>query len=630
MSWFKKEKERGRSKSPRPQQKQEKKKLQQALWEAENSPSKQVDLSSCGLESISSTITSTVRNKEALVVNDNAIVNVSSTISSLTALKVLDMHNNLIKHLPPEIEKLSNLKVLNLENNKMTSFPECVLQLPKLETLNLSHNNIKKFPNSIGKLEGLRTLNIGHNAITRLPLCMSGLLCMDTLIITGNPISHPAVDVDSATTEEVMKLLCEEAQVEYVPPSQFLLHKLKGKEDGVSEDDLLAQRRREEEEINKLLHKKKIDDKRKEAAEVTRRREEEELQERRKRHLKEEQEKTNRLAREMEDESAEMSARVLALQGEEKKRNEEMLARIAKQNEEEDEKAKEIVEKWNKEKNNAELRQQLLDSENKAEQQLIALSIAREASHQAAVEAMHQAEAQHNELHSAHVLVLDDARKVAMEQFRAHQNTLDNNVNAFMNDIEESRKRQGEVLLEEEKRQTQLMTGAAVESAKQREKRVKEIEAMNQRLDILSQQYQQSVAEKNEQEAQRLAASRVELELQLHRLQEQQQQREKELTQTILTLEESDKKNYRAYWEAKLNYAMQHVLEGEIPCDSVVKSVLASVNMSHLEPIFARNHVDAVVLRVLSDTDLQAMGITAVGDRKKVLLGIQNLFVQKE
>eukprot|EP00055_Hartaetosiga_balthica_P012470 m.60644 g.60644 ORF g.60644 m.60644 type:complete len:630 (-) comp7956_c0_seq1:3861-5750(-) len=629
MPWFTQREER--SKSPKPQNKDEKKKYQKALWEAENSPSKQVDFSDCGLDSISSTMTSALGAKEALLANDNRIASISSSISNVKKLQILDVHNNIIKSLPLEMGKLVHLKILNVGENKLKEFPLCVLELAHLETLNLSHNHIKTLPKSMGKMQGIRTLNVSHNAISTLPPGLHELRCMDTLIITGNPIKHPAIDVESATTEQVMKALCKDAGMEYIAPSQFLLQKLRADKGDitVTEDDLLAQRKKEEENISKLLQQKKMGENKIEMLEAVRRKDEEELQENQKRLLQEERAKTNRLAREMEVEVSEMSDRVMQLQEEDRRRKEEMLARIAKLNEEEDDMARDVVAEWNKRKNDPALRQQLLESETQTQQQMIALSIAREASHQAAIQAMHDAAQQQKQFLDTHTLKLEEARQLAMQQFRAHQNALDDSIAGFMKDVEESRCRHGEVLLEEEKRHTQLLTGAAEESAKQREERVKEITSMNEQLERLSLQHQQYKLEKKEQEAIKLQEERDILEKQLKVLRSQQQERENQLMHTIMTLDENDKKNYRAYWEAKLSYAMQHVLEGDIPCDSVVKSVLASVNLSHLEPLFARNHVDAVVLRVLGNSDLEAMGISALGDRKKVLLGIQSLFSEQ-
>ena len=54
--------------------------------------------------------------------------------------------------------------------------------------------------------------------------------------------------------------------------------------------------------------------------------------------------------------------------------------------------------------------------------------------------------------------------------------------------------------------------------------------------------------------------------------------------------------------------------------------MLALANLSHLEKLFAKAHVDAVVLRVLTDDDLANMGVAAIGDRKKILMAIGALF----
>ena len=62
-----------------------------------------------------------------------------------------------------------------------------------------------------------------------------------------------------------------------------------------------------------------------------------------------------------------------------------------------------------------------------------------------------------------------------------------------------------------------------------------------------------------ELQAQELAAQEEELERRLAVLRDQEEEKAKERLGTLLELDEADRRNYRAYWEAKLEYAMQHL-----------------------------------------------------------------------
>merc|ERR1711998_775245 len=60
--------------------------------------------------------------------------------------------------------------------------------------------------------------------------------------------------------------------------------------------------------------------------------------------------------------------------------------------------------------------------------------------------------------------------------------------------------------------------------------------------------------------------------------------------------------------------------------DKVVEAFLLDIGMERYAPLFAKEHIDAIVLRGLVDEDLKSIGVNALGDRKKILGEIHRMF----
>lgn len=188
----------------------------------------------------------------------------------LINLRFFDAHNNNISEIPIEISYLINLQILNLENNKLREIPSVLCSLKFLQTLNFkrknfqksflnfihslnfignifSGNQIKELPESIGDLKSLRTLDISQNHITRLPSSLCEAQCLETLILDVQQMIYPdkcnlkkqtrkfyvskLSTYNLATCERgavaILKFLCEETKVPYVPAASAVLQLLK-------------------------------------------------------------------------------------------------------------------------------------------------------------------------------------------------------------------------------------------------------------------------------------------------------------------------------------------------------------------------------------------------------------------
>ena len=89
-----------------------------------------------------------------LILTDNNIKILPSSIGDLTLLQKFMISGNKIRFLPDTISKCTNLELLRISANKLTTFPTCLLTLSKLSWLAYGGNPFcKKHPDSNNKLQ---------------------------------------------------------------------------------------------------------------------------------------------------------------------------------------------------------------------------------------------------------------------------------------------------------------------------------------------------------------------------------------------------------------------------------------------------------------------------------------------
>ncbi|XP_013415723.1 E3 ubiquitin-protein ligase LRSAM1-like [Lingula anatina] len=169
-----------------------------------------------------------VLRKEALILFGNHFSSLKGggSLSELSSLRVLDLHDNEFSSLPEEIGELQNLQVLNLASNKLKELPSSIGKLKVLQTLNVRDNKLKVLPETLCQLSRLRTLDVSGNHITALPKKLCNIRTLDTLIVTASDMKMPPADICNQGTETIMKYLCSECGIEYIPPSKVLLDQL--------------------------------------------------------------------------------------------------------------------------------------------------------------------------------------------------------------------------------------------------------------------------------------------------------------------------------------------------------------------------------------------------------------------
>lgn len=197
---------------------------------AQQDPEPRFDLSECELKEVPSGVYAIckVLQKEALFLNGNwlSTLNGGGNIADLYNLRILDLHNNELKVLPDEIGNLERLQILNLENNRLKKLPDSIGNLRNLQTLDVKKNVLKDLPLALCDLPSLRLLDISRNEITELPRRLAFVRTLENLQLDTDMFKYPLSSVCKEGTEAIMKFLCSENNLDYEPPSKFLLEAL--------------------------------------------------------------------------------------------------------------------------------------------------------------------------------------------------------------------------------------------------------------------------------------------------------------------------------------------------------------------------------------------------------------------
>uniref|UniRef100_A0A8C4F0P3 RING-type domain-containing protein n=1 Tax=Dicentrarchus labrax TaxID=13489 RepID=A0A8C4F0P3_DICLA len=187
-----------------------------------------LDISACELSEVPSGAFSIckVLQKKVLILHNNelkSLVPRGCDISTLSTLKVLDLHENKLTSLPEDIGKLASLQILNAEKNRLKALPDSIGDLRLLQTLNLKGNCLSELPSSVCSLSSLRTLDVSDNNIVQLPKTLAYIRTLEVFTLDAATMSYPPVSVCTEGTESIQRFLCSELGEEYCPPSQYLL-----------------------------------------------------------------------------------------------------------------------------------------------------------------------------------------------------------------------------------------------------------------------------------------------------------------------------------------------------------------------------------------------------------------------
>ncbi|TKR80932.1 hypothetical protein L596_014903 [Steinernema carpocapsae] len=165
---------------------------------------------------------------ETLILRDNCLKIIPSTIVSLSQLAYLDLRGNQLRSLPSELFSLP-VKILLLTGNRLEALPRDIRQSSDhLQELDVSCNRLKSIPSDLALLKNLRVLNIRRNQLVQIPseVCQLNLRILDIssnrlsslpgeirsmalveLKLNDNPLIHPPISVVMKGKEHAFKWL---------------------------------------------------------------------------------------------------------------------------------------------------------------------------------------------------------------------------------------------------------------------------------------------------------------------------------------------------------------------------------------------------------------------------------------
>lgn len=149
-----------------------------------------VGLRDSNLKSLPSEVLDLGRSVRTLDVTHNKLVDLPVEIGSLVNLQRLMLSENLLQRLPSTLGKLQSLKVLALDENRLTTLPDELGLLVRIERLSVSKNSLPSLPNVIGSLRNLTLLNISHNRLRRLPESLGSCFSLEELLANDNVIEE--------------------------------------------------------------------------------------------------------------------------------------------------------------------------------------------------------------------------------------------------------------------------------------------------------------------------------------------------------------------------------------------------------------------------------------------------------
>lgn len=149
-----------------------------------------VGLRDSNLKKLPSEVLDLARNVRTLDVTHNKLVDLPVEIGGLVNLQRLMVSENLLQCLPSTLGRLQSLKVLALDENRLTTLPDELGLLVRIERLSVSMNSLTSLPSALGSLRNLTLLNISHNRLRQLPESLGSCFLLEELLANDNLIEE--------------------------------------------------------------------------------------------------------------------------------------------------------------------------------------------------------------------------------------------------------------------------------------------------------------------------------------------------------------------------------------------------------------------------------------------------------
>ncbi|KAM9406954.1 leucine-rich repeat and calponin homology domain-containing protein 4 isoform 2-T3 [Salvelinus alpinus] len=135
----------------------------------------------------------------------------------LPLLRVLIVSNNKLSALPTSIHTLTHLRQLDVSCNGLQCLPVELGQLECLRDLNLRRNQLTTLPEELSELPLVR-LDVSCNHISHVPVCYRHLRQLQTIVLDNNPLQQPPAQICSKGKYHIFKFLnivaCKRSQEE--------------------------------------------------------------------------------------------------------------------------------------------------------------------------------------------------------------------------------------------------------------------------------------------------------------------------------------------------------------------------------------------------------------------------------
>jgi len=130
-------------------------------------------------------------------------------LTTLEALRTLDLRNNQIEVFPPPILSLRNLQVLLLGFNHLRELADKFADhLSQLFELDVGSNQLTHLPQNFHLMSNLSSLNVENNSLDRIPLELGVCENLKSLLITGNPqrmIKYEMISKGTAAIKDALR-----------------------------------------------------------------------------------------------------------------------------------------------------------------------------------------------------------------------------------------------------------------------------------------------------------------------------------------------------------------------------------------------------------------------------------------
>ncbi|XP_045455435.1 E3 ubiquitin-protein ligase LRSAM1-like isoform X1 [Melitaea cinxia] len=198
-------------------------KLERKLYLARESPEPDFNLSDCEMRRLPSGIFSICKvfRKDYLYLHNNRLQSLEDggQLSDLQLIKVLNLSYNQFSYLPNDIRYLVSLTELYLQNNCLESLPDGIKYMECLQVLDVSNNKLGRLNPMLGNLKSLKILKIsGNKSLNKLCPELCYAVNLVSIESDGENFIFPPPDIMTKSTTEIMKFLCLEMNIEYLPP----------------------------------------------------------------------------------------------------------------------------------------------------------------------------------------------------------------------------------------------------------------------------------------------------------------------------------------------------------------------------------------------------------------------------